>query len=131
MARENKRRNKRKSVEKAKEIRQALPEPSKPPLKWRGYTVWAMGVVIIAVVGISGWALYRNLSHAPTRSSGISESGMDPGNSGGSTTGGPQITFPESEFNFGTIAQGAKVSHTFVVKNTGDAPLKLIKAAGS
>lgn len=48
-----------------------------------------------------------------------------------STGHGPSIHFPEPEFDFGLIAQGARVSHTFVVKNTGDEPLKLIRAKGS
>lgn len=43
----------------------------------------------------------------------------------------PQISFPEREFDFGTISQQSRVSHTFVVQNTGDAPLKLISAKGS
>ena len=43
----------------------------------------------------------------------------------------PKITFPETEFDFGTISQQTKVSHTFKVKNTGDAPLTLIRAKGS
>jgi hypothetical protein len=46
-------------------------------------------------------------------------------------SGGPQISFPERSYNFGKITQGAKPSHTFVVKNSGDAPLKLVRAAGS
>ncbi len=44
---------------------------------------------------------------------------------------GPSIHFPEPSYDFGTIAQGDKVSHTFVVQNKGDEPLKLIRAQGS
>ena len=47
-----------------------------------------------------------------------------------STGHGPSIHFPEPEFDFGSIPEGAKVSHTFVVQNTGDEPLKLIRAKG-
>lgn len=43
-------------------------------------------------------------------------------------TGGPSIYFPEPSHDFGTISQGTKVAHTFVVKNTGSEPLKLIRA---
>ena len=43
----------------------------------------------------------------------------------------PEIFFPEPTHDFGTAPQGEKVSHEFVVKNTGTAPLKLIKAKGS
>ncbi len=45
--------------------------------------------------------------------------------------GGPKIFFPETSFDFGTVSQDSKVTHTFIVRNTGDAPLKLIKAKGS
>lgn len=44
---------------------------------------------------------------------------------------GPSIHFPEPSYDFGSIAQGDKVSHTFVVRNKGDEPLKLIRAHGS
>jgi len=45
--------------------------------------------------------------------------------------GAPQISFPEMAHDFGTITQGSKVSHKFVVRNIGDAPLRLIRAQGS
>lgn len=38
---------------------------------------------------------------------------------------GPQITFQETEYNFGDIKQGEKVEHVFSFKNTGTAPLVL------
>jgi len=40
----------------------------------------------------------------------------------------PEIYFPEAVHDFGTIARGSRVSHNFIVKNTGSAPLRLIKA---
>lgn len=45
--------------------------------------------------------------------------------------GTPTIYFPKKEHDFGTVSQGSKVTHKFKVQNTGDAPLKLIKAKGS
>ncbi|WP_242928994.1 DUF1573 domain-containing protein [Pontibacter vulgaris] len=36
---------------------------------------------------------------------------------------GPAITFEESEYNFGDIAQGDVVEHVFKFKNTGTQPL--------
>ncbi len=36
---------------------------------------------------------------------------------------GPAITFEESKFDFGSIAQGGVVDHVFKFKNTGNAPL--------
>lgn len=44
---------------------------------------------------------------------------------------GPKISFSEYEYDFGKIPQQSKVSHTFVVKNTGDAPLQISSARGS
>jgi hypothetical protein len=46
-------------------------------------------------------------------------------------SGTPIISIPDDKFDFGIIAQGSKVSHKFIIKNIGDAPLKLIKAKGS
>lgn len=42
---------------------------------------------------------------------------------GTETTDGPVITFEETEFNFGDIHQGDKVTHVFDFENTGNAPL--------
>jgi hypothetical protein len=52
-------------------------------------------------------------------------------NAGNPPTGGPRIVFPETSYDFGTITQGSNVSHTFVVRNAGDAPLTLIDVGGS
>ena len=43
----------------------------------------------------------------------------------------PAILIPENSFDFGTVAQSSKLTHKFVIKNTGEAPLKLISAKGS
>jgi hypothetical protein len=37
----------------------------------------------------------------------------------------PELSVVEGTFNFGTIAQGKKVQHNFVIRNTGDAPLQI------
>jgi hypothetical protein len=47
------------------------------------------------------------------------------------TGAAPKISLPEVSFDFGHVNQGDKVTHKFVVKNIGDAPLTLIKAKGS
>ena len=39
--------------------------------------------------------------------------------------GTPQINFETYEHNFGTIAQGEKVSYTFKFRNIGDGPLQI------
>ncbi|MEL7021356.1 MAG: DUF1573 domain-containing protein [Bacteroidota bacterium] len=41
------------------------------------------------------------------------------------------ITFAETEFNFGTVTEGEKVSHTYSFTNTGAEPLILSNAKGS
>jgi Protein of unknown function (DUF1573) len=38
---------------------------------------------------------------------------------------GPKIVFQEKEYDFGTVVQGEKVKHSFVVTNTGDDTLKI------
>ncbi len=46
---------------------------------------------------------------------------------------GPTTTmaFSETEFDFGTVQDGEKVSHTYTFKNTGEEPLILSNAKGS
>ena len=43
----------------------------------------------------------------------------------------PVITFEESQFDFGTIDQGAAQEHIFKFKNTGEAPLMIVNAKSS
>lgn len=43
----------------------------------------------------------------------------------------PEITFEETEHDFGTIEQGTNVEHTFTFKNTGNAPLVITNATSS
>lgn len=45
---------------------------------------------------------------------------------------GAEITATETEFDFGTIKEAdGPVSHTFTIKNTGNAPLVLTRVAAS
>jgi copper(I)-binding protein len=37
----------------------------------------------------------------------------------------PELSVVEGSYNFGTIAQGKKLQHNFVIRNTGDAPLQI------
>jgi hypothetical protein len=43
----------------------------------------------------------------------------------------PVFKFEEEEWDFGTITEGAKVSHTFRFKNVGNAPLVIQSATAS
>lgn len=44
---------------------------------------------------------------------------------------GPVITFKETSVDFGDIVQGAKVEHTFVLTNSGTAPLVISNVAAT
>ena len=44
---------------------------------------------------------------------------------------GAIMEFKEKLYNFGTIAQGDTVLHTFVFENVGTEPLKILSARGS
>lgn len=50
---------------------------------------------------------------------------------GGNTSQAANIQFEESEFDFGKIIQGEKVSHAFYFRNTGKKNLIISTAAGS
>ncbi len=43
----------------------------------------------------------------------------------------PEITFDETEYDFGKIAKGSPVEHTFKFTNTGRAPLVITNASSS
>lgn len=47
---------------------------------------------------------------------------VQPANAGAKVAG-PAITFEESKYDFGSVAQGGMVDHTFKFKNTGTQPL--------
>ena len=42
-----------------------------------------------------------------------------------------KVEFEESAFDFGQVKEGAQVKHTFVLKNTGDAPVIISKVTAS
>lgn len=43
----------------------------------------------------------------------------------------PEMSFDETEFDFGTIEQGEEQEHTFTFTNTGKAPLVITNASSS
>lgn len=92
------------------------------------------GVIIVAVVALL--LLGNDSDTAPsrqiiTKSNQTTNVLADNKQTTASGSHGPSIHFPEPSYDFGTISQGDKVSHTFVVQNKGDEPLKLIRAQGS
>ena len=103
----------------------------------KGIVVFLMGVAIVVagtwyLISAQHTESQAKNSFQSKQTSGMEESvsQRQAGNDSGSqnTGGAPKIFFPETSFDFGSIAQGSKVSHTFVVQNIGDAPLKLIDA---
>lgn len=42
-----------------------------------------------------------------------------------------KVEFEEPAFDFGQVKEGAQVKHTFILKNTGDAPVILSKVTAS
>jgi hypothetical protein len=43
----------------------------------------------------------------------------------------PEMTFMETEYDFGTVEEGAEVEHEYKFTNTGNAPLIVVNAKGS
>ena len=95
----------------------------------------AVITIATTVIAVAIWlGLHPSGVRAGVESSVASQPGRaasDSNQSSGVVSGGPSIHFPEPSHDFGTISQGTKVTHTFAVKNTGDEPLKLIKAKAS
>jgi len=112
-----------------------------PPESKRSYRVpLLIAAVLIPIVAVGGWfVLGRAANDKPVVPDELSNA-VSPSILASQTpekpaaeipTGGPRIHFDEPSHDFGTIAEGAKVAHTFVLRNTGNEPLKLIKAAGT
>ena len=40
---------------------------------------------------------------------------------------GPRVVLPEDRYEFASVVEGAEVAHDFLVKNEGDAPLRILK----
>jgi len=90
-----------------------------------------IGAVALLAVIFAAISIFNPESHAGDNIQATYADNGDPVDDSAKVTGAPKIFFPETTHNFGTVAQGEKVTHEFVVKNNGDAPLKLIKAKGS
>ncbi len=91
----------------------------------------------IAAVAIVAWAMLNARGDDPSQvppagsSSPSAATASTDAGAGVQAAGTPTIVFPETSYDFGEVVQGASVSHTFVVRNAGDGPLKLIEARGS
>ena len=125
----------REAAEAASRIVEPIEKPSQKP-NYSRYVLWSVSLLVIIAALVTARVVFTNESSGPGKAattvqpqtaSQAGNSGMDSAVAGG----GPHIYFPGPSHDFGTIAEGEKVSHTFVVRNTGDAPLRLIKAQGT
>jgi hypothetical protein len=94
----------------------------------RKTVIFLLAVMFCAVIVTSNPA-YGGQQNADNRKTTQLTQAPDDANQ--TPTGTPKIFYPETIYDFGPVNQGDKVSHKFIVKNVGDAPLKLIKAKGS
>jgi hypothetical protein len=99
----------------------------------RATTVVMVLAVALLVLATPSAAQARKADRADKAVKGKPDLSLKTNNSAGEKVDGPApvIFFPEPIHDFGTIARGSRVSHNFMVKNNGDAPLRLIKAKGS
>jgi hypothetical protein len=112
-----------------------------PPESKRSYRApLLIAAVLIPIVAVAGWLVHGKAANdkpaipketASQQSSPILASQTPEKPTGEIPTGGPRINFDEPSHDFGTVTEGTKVAHTFVLHNTGKEPLKLIKAAGT
>ncbi len=104
----------------------------KPPQNRKRMFIFA-GVVVFVFLAVIVWV--RNHSGTETLQDKDTKPVVTVADNNTATTStdghGPSIQFLETEYDFGSVSQGEKVSHTFIVKNTGDEPLKIIRAKGS
>lgn len=94
----------------------------------------AIGMMILVMAALNWLNCSDQKDTSTEESSKVAQTGSETANNNPApvhTTGGASIYFPEPSHDFGNIVQGDKVSHTFIVQNYGDEPLKLIKAKGS
>ncbi|MCP4691395.1 MAG: DUF1573 domain-containing protein [Desulfobacterales bacterium] len=70
-------------------------------------------IALIAAVGVLGWASMAICADAPT---GAAKDAT-----------GPAVYFPAKIFEFQPVLGGKEVVHDFVVRNKGDAELKIEK----
>jgi len=136
MAKKNKKRIKQTDTTASKIGKQMPATVPKQQVKYRRYAIWSISGLMAVVAVVVAWMVFQNISHSSSESTSINQlraatPAAKLGTDSTDVSGGPQISFPETSYDFGTIAQGSKVSHTFIVRNAGDAPLRLIRAAGS
>jgi hypothetical protein len=88
-----------------------------------GPVIVAVLSLILAITGVTWLAQSINVTASPEPVPNIEDASDFPRPS--ETGPHPKSEFEETEFNFGTRPRYSKGSHTFVVKNNGEATLKL------
>lgn len=96
-------------------------------------------ILAVAVIGLLAGCQNTNNDVRDAARQSVETNEVQPGNDMQSAAQSPNIptgpvtemTFEEQRFNFGTVTEGEKVSHTFSFTNTGDEPLILSNARGS
>jgi len=88
-----------------------------------------LGVVLLAAAAIAGtYWVTRSDSPAPADSPAAAAKSGEPADPTPSKTGPhPKVVLPEEKFEFGVMPIGETRKHTFVVRNEGEAPLRLGK----
>lgn len=125
-----------------KKSKQTLSDSRRSPVNHRRKTFWFLGGLLVVAAIVVAWTTLRDESPKTSASTSVEQPRTEVPDTNldivktdsvksDTAAGAPQISFPEAVHDFGTITQGSKVSHKFVVRNTGDAPLRLIRAQGS
>ena len=73
-------------------------------------------------------AVTNTTAAATDAANAVANAATTPAVPAGPTT---EMTFAETSYDFGTVTEGEKVSHTYAFTNTGDEPLILSNAKGS
>lgn len=104
---------------------------------FKQFQLFAVAIVAVALVAVSCQSSSKNIREEAAANV---QNAVQPANQATAQTPqqptvptGPTttMTFSETEFDFGTVSEGEKVSHVYKFTNTGNEPLILSDAKGS
>ena len=105
--------------------------------KYKRYTIWSICCILVAAAAVVAWTALQNDSSRTTESTPMVKSLAElPAESLKTTNGdpvpeavvsAPQLTIPETEFDFGYVPQNAKISHDFWLYSKGTDTLKILQ----
>ena len=84
-----------------------------------------------AASGACRGSSFTDMSHGPSRGHGGSHGTVHADSTPEDPSKAPQAFFAEPEYDFGDVAQGEKVSHTFHLRNKGPGVLRIKNVHGS